>query len=78
MNPVETQPAEFSVDFEVLFEFADAKTGEAFGVSLATLLQCLCIAEQRYLVPPFEPDWEWKVIPPTLRASAACNESRQG
>ncbi|MDD5395322.1 MAG: hypothetical protein PHE17_20045 [Thiothrix sp.] len=75
MNPVETQPAaSFPVDFGALFEFGDGRTGESFGVSLATLLQCLCIAEQRYLVPPFEPDWEIQTIPPALRAMAVTHE----
>jgi hypothetical protein len=75
MTPTKIQPAAPTpVNFGALFEFGDAKTGESFGVSLATLLQCLCIAEQRYLVPPLEPDWETQVIPPVLRAYAAVRE----
>lgn len=69
MSLAGTQPMSPSpVDFGTLFEFGDVKTGEAFGVSLATLLQCLCIAEQRCLVPPLEPDWEAQAIPAALRA----------
>lgn len=75
MTPTETQPAAASpVDFAALFEFVDSKTGDAFGVSLATLLQCLCIAEQHYLVPPFEPGREALTIPAALRAYAAVRE----
>lgn len=51
-----------------IFEFQDSRTGQHFGVSLATLLQCLCIAEQRHLVPLFETDWETLTLPPALRA----------
>ncbi|WNV05836.1 hypothetical protein RP726_05305 [Candidatus Methylospira mobilis] len=58
-------------DLSMLFEFQDNRTGEFFCVSLATLLQCLCIIEQRYIVPPLEPEWEAVTIPPLLRAMAA-------
>ncbi|MDD5395353.1 MAG: hypothetical protein PHE17_20200 [Thiothrix sp.] len=57
-----------------MFEFEDSKTGTAFGVPLAVLLQCLCIAEQRHLVPPLEPEWEVLTIPPALRAYAVVRE----
>lgn len=57
-------------DLRAVFEFEDGRTGESFGVSLATLLQCLCIAEQRHLVPPLEADWELRTIPPALRRLA--------
>ncbi|OQX01777.1 MAG: hypothetical protein BWK73_44980 [Thiothrix lacustris] len=78
MSPIKTQPTVvFPVDFGTLFEFVDSNTGEAFGVSLATLLQCLCIAEQRYLVPPLEPDWEGQMIPPALRAMAVYSNGYQ-
>jgi len=61
-------------DLGAVFEFEDARTGESFGVSLATLLQCLCIAEQRHLVPPLEADWESRTIPPALRCMARLEE----
>lgn len=54
-------------DYWAIFEFQDSNTCETFSVSLATLLQCLCIAEQRHIVPPFEAEWEVKTIPPSLR-----------
>ncbi|WNV05911.1 hypothetical protein RP726_05725 [Candidatus Methylospira mobilis] len=57
-------------DLSTLFEFEDSRSGESFGVSLATLLQCLCVIEQRYIVPPFESEWEAQTIPPVLRAMA--------
>lgn len=57
-------------DLWAIFEFQDTSTDQAFGVSLATLLQCLCIAEQCHLVPPFEAAWEVATIPPALRAMA--------
>lgn len=60
-----------SPDFWAVFEFQDSSAGETFSVSLATLLQCLCIAEQRHIVPPFEADWELITIPPALREKAA-------
>lgn len=53
-------------DLCAIFAFED-RAHQEFGVSLATLLQCLCIAEQRHLVPPFDPDWERATIPPALR-----------
>jgi hypothetical protein len=56
-----------SPDFGAVFEFQDSNSGETFGVLLATLLQCLCIAEQQHIVPPFEEGWEAKTIPPVLR-----------
>lgn len=59
-----SQPA----DLSAIFEFRDVRTGVTAGVSLATLLQCLCIAEDRHLVPPFEPAWEVMTIPPILRS----------
>lgn len=55
------------VELASVFEFHDARTGQNFGVSLATLLQCLCIAEQRQLVPPLEAAWEAQTFAPTLR-----------
>ena len=55
-------------DLSAIFEFQDTRTDQTFGVSLATFLQCLCIAEQRHLVPPFEEAWEAATIPPALRA----------
>jgi len=54
-------------DFATVFEFCDGSTGEAFGVSLATLIQCLCIAEQRHLVPPLEAAWELVAVPTAIR-----------
>ncbi len=56
-----------SPDFGAVFEFQDSNSKETFGVSLATLLQCLCIAEQQHIVPPFEKDWEANTVPPALR-----------
>ncbi len=55
-------------NFATFFEFQEAKSGKKFTVTLATLLQCLCIAEQQFIVPPFEPDWEAATIPPLLRS----------
>ena len=60
-----------SPDLWAVFEYRDSSTGEKFGVSLATLLQCLCVAEQRHVVPPFEADWEAVTIPQALRDRAA-------
>lgn len=58
-------------DLWAVFEFHDGNTSQTFGVSLATLLQCLCIAEQRHIVPPFEEAWEAATIPPALRAMSS-------
>lgn len=63
--------ASSSPDLWAVFEFQDGNTGETFGVSLATLLQCLCVAEQRHVVPPFEVDWETIAIPKVLREMSA-------
>ena len=65
------QEISLSPDLWAIFEYQDSSTGEKFGVSLATLLQCLCIAEQRHVVPPFEANWEAVTIPKTLRERAA-------
>lgn len=59
-----------SPDYWAVFEFQDSSAGETFGVSLATLLQCLCIAEQRHIVPPFEADWAAITISSMLREKA--------
>lgn len=56
-----------SPDLTAMFEFHDPQAGQRFGVSLATLLQCLCIAEQRHLVPPLEAAWEAESLPAVLR-----------
>lgn len=64
-----------SPDLWAVFEFEDGRTGETFGVSLATLLQCLCIAEQRHLVPPLEADWESRTMPPVLRRMARVEDT---
>lgn len=63
--------ASSSPDLWAVFEFQDSNTGETFGVSFATLLQCLCIAEQCQAVPPFEPEWEVMTIPIALREMSA-------
>ena len=60
------------IDFGTAFEFSDSRTGQNFCVTLATLLQCLCIAEQQHIVPPFETAWEVEAIPVELRAMAQC------
>jgi hypothetical protein len=64
-------------DLWAVFEFQDGSIGQAFGVSLATLLQCLCIAEQRHFVPPFEEAWEAATIPPVLRAMSTLTVGRR-
>lgn len=58
-------------DYCALIQFQDRRSGESFCVSLGTLLQCLCIAEQLYAVPPFERDWELATIPSALREMSA-------
>ncbi|KPW36294.1 hypothetical protein [Pseudomonas coronafaciens] len=60
-------------DLAAVFEFQDSRAGKSLGVSLATLLQCLCIAEQRHLVAPLEADWELETLPPALREMARLN-----
>lgn len=52
---------------DCVFEFQHDTTGHRYGVSMATLLQCLCIAEQLHRVPPLEPTWEALTLPPSLR-----------
>lgn len=49
-------------DLSTVFEFQIGKEPPT-GVYLATLLQCLCLAEQQHLVPPLETDWLDAVIP---------------
>ncbi|WP_368759036.1 hypothetical protein [Pseudomonas aeruginosa] len=62
-------------DLGAVFEFHDNRTGLSLGVYLATLLQCLCIAEQRHLVPPLEPDWEAETLPPALREMSRLDDT---
>jgi hypothetical protein len=47
---------EMSPNIDTIFHFEN-RDGLAFGVSLKTMLECLRIAEQQFLVPPFEPEW---------------------
>jgi hypothetical protein len=63
-------------DPTVVFEFEDQR-GAPVGVLLATLLQCLCIAQARALVPPFEPDWAAATIGPVIREMARLPEPNQ-
>lgn len=58
------------IDFGTIFELQDGASGQTYGVTLATLLQCLCVAEQRYMVPPFEPEWAAESLPDLLRERA--------
>ena len=67
MNP---DPAVIAPDLGALFEFEDTRSGRRFTVSLAVLLQCLCIAEAHMTVPPFEAELEFATIPDQLRAMA--------
>lgn len=60
-------PSDGSLDYGAVFEFTDSRTGDSFGVTLATVLQCLCIAEQRFLVPSLDKEWEAATIPPVIR-----------
>jgi len=59
-------------DFGALIEFEDSRTQSSFVVTMATLLQCLCIAEEHLLVPPFEAEWAATTIPPVLREWSIC------
>ncbi|PRA81781.1 hypothetical protein CQ054_20080 [Ochrobactrum sp. MYb29] len=59
-------------DFGALIEFQNSETGEVFLITVGTLLQCLCVAEQQLVVPPFEPDWAAVAIPPILRKRSCC------
>jgi hypothetical protein len=61
-------------DLTAVFEFEDQQTGASVGVTLATLLQCLCIAQERCLVPPFEPEWEAATIDPVIREMARLSD----
>lgn len=53
-------------DLSTVFEFQTGKEPPT-AVYLATLLQCLCLAEQQHLVPPLEADWLEAVIPASSR-----------
>ena len=57
-------------ELDAVLEFEDKRSGTPVGVSVATLLQCLCIAQERCLVPPFEADWEAATIDPVIREMA--------
>lgn len=60
-----------NIDLGTVFEFRSAESSDSFGVTLATLLQCLCAAEARGLVPPLEKEWEVAVIPKFIREMMA-------
>lgn len=64
-------------DFGALIGFQNAETGEAFVITVATLLQCLCIAEEQLIVPPFEPVWSVVCIPTILRERSKCTPLRE-
>lgn len=53
-------------DLSIVFEFQAGKEPPT-AVFLATLLQCLCLAEQQHLIPPLEADWLEAVIPASSR-----------
>ncbi|WP_408914481.1 hypothetical protein [Brucella pseudogrignonensis] len=59
-------------DFGALIEFENAESGQVFVITVATLLQCLCIAEHELIVPPFEPEWAAVAIPLLLRERSRC------
>lgn len=62
------QPSPLTLnDLTTLFEFEDSQSGECFCLSLMTVLQCLCIAEQCHIVPPLDKEWEALTIPAALR-----------
>ena len=58
-------------DLAATFAFEDVRGDRVFLVSLATLLQCLVIAEKRHLVPPFDRDWAARAVPAVIRESVA-------
>jgi hypothetical protein len=66
-KPTASQAIDSAINYGTIFDFSNAQNATQVGVSLATLLQCLCIAEQRHLVPPLEPEWEQMTIPSILR-----------
>lgn len=59
-------PEKTYVDLSTIFEFQAGKEAP-IGVHLATLLQCLCLAEKQHIVPPLEADWLDAVIPVSNR-----------
>jgi hypothetical protein len=70
-KPTASQAIDSAINYGTIFVFRNAQNGTQVGVSMATLLQCLCVAEQRHLVPPLEPEWEQMTIPSILRNYSA-------
>ncbi len=55
------------IDLGTVFEFSHETSGEFFGMTLATLLQCLCVAEELGFVPPLDTAWSKAVIPSVIQ-----------
>lgn len=53
------------------FRFEDPSTGLEALVSLATVLQCLCVARDKHLVPEFTNEWKAKALPEIIERMAA-------
>jgi len=51
-----------------LFRFEDTRTGLEALVSLATVLQCLCVSRNARIVPELPADWKETALPDCIEA----------
>ena len=58
-------------DLGALFRFEDTQTGFEALVSLATLLQCLCVSRNACLVPELPVEWKNVALPEGIEAMSA-------
>lgn len=60
------------------FRFEDPTTGLEALVSLATVLQCLCVSRDKHLVPEFTSEWKATALPEIIERMAADPSEGQG
>lgn len=58
-----------SSDLTALFEFETGDEHMPVLVSVATLLQCVCISRDFFLTPPFPQNWQESAVPEQIAAS---------
>jgi hypothetical protein len=58
-----------SSDLTALFEFETGDEHMPVLVSVATLLQCLCISRDFFLTPPLPQSWQESAMPEQIAAS---------
>lgn len=55
-------------DLAALLRFENPQTGVEALVSVATVLQCLCVSRNAHLVPELPADWKKTALPEAIEA----------